>query len=115
MPQWYPAMPRRPFRERTTKLWIALVTGLACLIVGLGVGIAIGQAAGDDDDRGPGRFRRFPDGGPGFSQRDGQRDGRRFGWGNRPGASNGPGDLQQSPQPQSSPSASPSASPGATG
>jgi hypothetical protein len=71
MPQWYPAVPRTPFRDRTTRLWLALTVALACLVVGLGVGVAIGHATGDDD-RAPGHFERFPDG-PGF--RDGPRPG----------------------------------------
>jgi hypothetical protein len=94
MPQWYPAVPRQPFRERTTRLWLALVVALACLIVGLGVGVAIGHATGGDD-RGPGRFQRFPGGGPGYG------DGQRFGWGNRPDVPQ-PG-TGRSPQAPSSP------------
>jgi hypothetical protein len=90
MPQWYPALPRRPFTERTTKLWVALVVALACLVVGLGVGVAIGHATADDG-RGPGRFERFPGGGPGF------RDGGRFGWGNRPGLPDRPTPAQPQP------------------
>ena len=101
MPQWYPATPRQPFRDRTTRLWVALVAGLACLIVGLGVGVAIGHATGDDH-RGPGRFGRFDDGGPGF----GNRDGRRFGFRDRQGAP-----FQQGPGPQQSPTPTPAPSP----
>ncbi|SFC28947.1 hypothetical protein SAMN04487968_10560 [Nocardioides terrae] len=105
MPQWQPVTPRRPFRERTTKLWLALVVGLACLVVGLGVGIAIGHATGHDD-RGPGRFERFP-GGPGrhgFGQRDG---GGPFGFRNRQQAPDGSApDQQQSPQTQPTPTPS---------
>jgi hypothetical protein len=108
MPQWTPATPRQPFRDRTTRLWIALVAGLACLVVGLGVGVAIGHATGHDD-RGPGRFGRFPGdgGGPGF----GMRDGRRPDFRNGPGM---PGQQQPSGPPSASPSAPP-ASPGAAG
>jgi hypothetical protein len=96
MPQWYPAVPRRPFRERTTKLWLALVVGLACLLVGLGVGIPIGHAIGHDD-RGPGEFDRFP-GGPGFRNHDGQR----FGGGNGPVLPNR-SEAPQAPQSPASP------------
>jgi hypothetical protein len=98
MPQWYPAVPRQPFSERTTKLWLALVAGLVSLLVGLGVGIAIGHAIGHDE-RGPGQLDRFP-GGPAFRYHDGQR----FGGGN-----SGPGLPYRSPSPQ------PQTSPGATG
>jgi len=95
MPQWYPAIPRRPFRERTTKLWLALVAGLVCLAVGLGVGIAIGRATGHDDP-GPGEFGRFP-GGPGFRHHDGQR----FGRGDRPALPN----RSRPPLPETGPGA----------
>ena len=91
MPQWYPAVPKRPFSERVIKLWVALAVALACLVVGLGVGVAIGHATADDD-RGPGRFDRFP-GGPGM------RDGHRFGFGNRPRLHDGPRSTPQPPTP----------------
>jgi hypothetical protein len=99
MPQWYPAAPRRPFRERTTKLWITLVAGLVCLLIGLGAGIAIGHAIGHHD-RGPGRFERFPGRGPGFSHRHGP------GFGGRNGVPHLPSPV---------PPKSPQASPGTTG
>jgi hypothetical protein len=93
MPQWYPAVPRTPFRDRVIRLWAALAVAAACLVVGLGVGIAIGHAT-SDDDRGPGRFDRFP-GGPGrpdFGQRDGNGP---FGFRNRERA---PDDSDRGPQ-----------------
>jgi len=102
MPQWQPVTPRRPFRERTTKLWLAVVLALVGLVVGLGVGIPIGHATGDDD-RGPGRFERFP-GGPGrhgFGQRDG---GGPFGFRNRQQA---PGRGQQQPTTPTPPTPTP--------
>jgi hypothetical protein len=59
MPQWYPAMPRTPFRDRVVKLWAAVAGAFACLAVGLGAGFAIGHAADDD---GPARFGCPPGG-----------------------------------------------------
>jgi hypothetical protein len=47
-------------------LWHALVGGAACLIVGLGAGVAVDGLGGHDGPSGgaPGQFRPFPGGAP---------------------------------------------------
>src|SRR6202000_1740242 len=88
-PVWQqPAAPRPSFRERTIKLWHAIVVGLACLIVGGGVrGVSVGHH-GHDDRRGPGDFRQFPGGGPGGAP------GQNFGPGQGNGQGTAPGTAQ---------------------
>lgn len=59
-----PAAPKRTFRDRLTslrgrvvKLWLALAVGVACLVVGLGLGALVGRAT---DGSGTGQLQQPP-------------------------------------------------------
>jgi hypothetical protein len=67
---------KRRFRDRVVKLWLTITVALACLVVGLGIGVASGFALDSDDRPGRDRFGRpgFPGGGqlPGGGRGGGQ-------------------------------------------